>query len=65
MLQELYYIKQYVGVKYLSLAARCYFKTMHHSIKKNSSCDHLVLHVVYCNIYTITKLYYSDSVLLT
>ena len=52
MLQQLYYFKQYFGVKYLSLAAKFNFKTMHHSIEKKYSCDHSC-NGVYCTlIYT-------------
>ena len=50
----IYYIKQYFEAKYLSLAAKCNFKTIHRSIENNYSCGHSVLHGVYC--YTSTKL---------
>ena len=41
MLQQLYYMKQYFGAKYLSF-------TMHRSIEKKYSGDHSVLYGVHC-----------------
>ena len=57
MLQQLYYIKQHVGAKYLSLAAKWNFKTIHQSIEKNYSCDHSVLHGVISVYSYIAHLY--------
>ena len=52
MLQQLS-SNNYFGIKYLSLAAKRNFKTMHHSIEKNYSCDDSVLHGIYCTFIQI------------
>ena len=58
MLQQLYYIKQYFGAKYLSLAAKSNFKTIHHSIEKITLViiQFCMVYILHIYSYIITKL---------